>query len=186
MAKKKKKKNEKEPFFSEKIKRIIIGLVLLLFSLIGALGAFDGLAGNLGDILREEVFIPLFGGMAALVPFLVFISGLIFLRTEYERFRTPLTAGFFLILLGATSFFTVFGSMFETIKDEGKIGGLIGKSIGIFFEKLIGPTASLLIFFTSTIIGLIIFWHLLYKEASLIISSSNSTPSTSALLSILS
>ncbi len=109
----------------------------------------------------------LFGGMAALIPLLIFISGWIFLRTEYENFITPLIAGFSLILLGATGFFTALGESLQAV-ENGQIGGMIGSAMGGSLERFLGLPASLLIFMVATIIGLVIFWHLLYKDASLV------------------
>ena len=165
MGKKKKKDKEKEPFFSSKIRRIITGLLLFLFAMTGVLSAF-GQAGRGGAMLREG-FEFLFGGMAALVPLLIFISGWIFLRTEYEEFITPLMAGFAFVLLGATGFFTTLGGNFADIKN-GEVGGVVGDLITNFFEGLLGPIVSLLIFGVASLIGLIIFWQLLYKDTSIV------------------
>ncbi len=167
MGKKKKKGEEKAPFFSDKIKRIITGLLLILLSLIGALSAFEGLAGRGGDFLREFVFIPLFGGMAALIPLLLFVAGWIFIKTEYEDFVFPLTAGFLLILVGSTGFFTTIGNIFGIIENGRDVGGVTGSSISGLMEYFLGRYASILIFSIFTLMGLVIFWHLLYKEASL-------------------
>ncbi|MGM0438966.1 MAG: DNA translocase FtsK 4TM domain-containing protein [Patescibacteria group bacterium] len=165
MGKKKKKEKEKEPFFSSKIRRIITGLLLFLFAMIGVLSAFDQ-AGEGGSFLRKG-FESLFGGMAALVPLLIFISGWIFIRTEYEQFVAPLVAGFLLVLSGATGFFTVLGSGFNRINDA-EIGGIIGSAMSNGLEDFLGRPASLLIFSIGTLIGLVIFWNLLYKDASFV------------------
>src|SRR6056297_506545 len=162
----KKKKKKEEAFFSNKIRRIITGLLLLLAAMIGVLSIFEGLAGAFGDFMREVVFIPLFGGMAALIPFLLFVCGWIFLRTEYKQFIAPLLAGFLLILLGSISFFTAIGTNFDTIENGKEIGVVVGGWISNFSKSFLGYPASLMIFSVSTLIGLIIFWHLLYKDAS--------------------
>ena len=175
MGKKKKKdkgkKKDKEPFFSSKIRRIITGLLLFLFAMIAVLSAF-GQAGKGGAMLRNASEY-LFGGMAALLPLLIFVSGWIFLRTEYERFVSPLVAGFLLVLLGATGFFTTMGSIFGIVENGKKVGGLIGTSISGPLESFLGTPSSLLIFAVSALIGLIIFWHLLYKDASFVSAVEN-------------
>ena len=170
MGKKKKKDKEKEPFFSSKIRRIITGLLLFLLAVIGALSGIDQ-AGEGGAMLRS-LFTTLFGTMAALIPLLVLVAGWIFLRTEYENFIAPLTAGFSLILLGSTGFFTALGESLESV-ENGQIGGSVGSAIGGFLESFLGLPASLLIFMVATIIGLVIFWHLLYKDASLVAAVEN-------------
>jgi len=166
MGKKKKKDEEKEPFFSSKLRRIITGLLLFLLAMIGTLSAFDA-AGEGGEILRE-ISLSLFGGMAGLLPLLVLVTGWIFLRTEYEQFTSPLLGGFLLILLGATGFFTTIGSFFGLVENGKQVGGLIGSSISVPLKTYLGPVASLLIFAISTLMGLVIFWHLLYKDASFV------------------
>ncbi len=165
MGKKKKQDKEKEPFFSSKIRRIITGLLLFLFAMIGVLSAF-GQAGRGGAMVRSGSEI-LFGGMAALVPLLIFLSGWVFIRTQYEEFTTPLVAGFVLILLGSTGFFTTLGGHFDNI-ENGEIGGVVGEFLNNFFESLLGPIVSLLIFSLTTFVGLIVFWQLLYKDVSIV------------------
>ncbi len=164
--KEKKKPEEREPFFSSKIRRIITGLILLLIAAIGAMSTVPGLAGKGGDFLRE-FFIFLFGGMAALIPLLIFICGWIFLKTEYEEFVTPLIFGFLLTLVGAVGFFTTLGSVLGVIENGVEVGGVLGGLISNPIVSFLGTPATVLIFAISGLIGLVIFWHLLYKDMSL-------------------
>ncbi len=166
--KKKKKKTEEVPFFSDKVKRVIFGLIFILLSLIGVLSIFDQ-AGVGGEFLKGASEV-LFGGMAVLIPFLIFLTGWVFLKTEYDVFITPLVSGFVLILLGATGFFTTIGSFFGIIENGRKVGGVIGTLLAGFLageEGLVGDIAALLVFSIAILIGLVLYWHLLYKDASL-------------------
>lgn len=164
--KEKKKKQEKKPLFSSKTKKIIIGLLLFLIAAIGAMSAIPGLAGKGGDFFRNS-FVFLFGGMAALIPLLIFLCGLVFLKTQYEEFIAPLIAGFLLVLIGVVGFFTTVGGILEATKDSAKIGGIIGEIISSPLKEFLGPVPSILIFGSGAFIGLIIFWNLLYQDFSL-------------------
>ncbi len=162
----KKEKREKEPFLSSETKKKLIGFFLVLISIIGILSAFDGLAGSLGDFLRN-ISLQILGGMAILVPVTVFISGLIFIKTEYDEFLFPLIAGLLLNILGWTGFFTIIGSRFSLIEDSRDIGGYVGKIVSEPLENFLGFIPSTLLLFFLSILGVIIFWHLLYKDLSL-------------------
>ncbi len=172
--KKKKKEEEKEPFFSSRIRRIIAGLLLFLLAMLGALSAFEGMAGTFGDFLRDVIFTPLFGGMATLIPLLFLVSGWIFLRTEYKQFLTPLIAGFALVLLGSTGFFTILSikltnsDNFAVDINEVDVGGAVGSTISYYLDKFFGFPASVATFLFSIFIGLAIFWNLLYKDSSFV------------------
>ncbi len=162
----KKKKEKKEPFFSKKMRRIIVSLLLFLFAIIGILSIFDA-AGKAGRWLEIIFFDNLFGFMATLIPFLLLISGWIFLRTEYEEFLLPLIVGFLFVLLGSTGFFTTLGGNFNRVEDPNYIGGQVGEIL-LPLRDFFGLPAGLLIFFITMTVGLIIFWQLLYREASFV------------------
>ncbi len=86
--KKKKKRKEKkekepkkgrEPFVSESIKRSVVGIGLLLVALVIVLG-FYNIAGKGGE-WADNTLTSLFGGVKVFVPFLFFLSALVYFKT---------------------------------------------------------------------------------------------------------
>ncbi len=150
----KKKKKEKKPLLSESVKRTLIGTILLLFSIITALSFFEGMAGRGGEIIHG-IFYSLFGEATIFVPFLFFVSSLVYFRTKYENFLVPLLVSNILFIAGASAFVASWWN-----------GGWWGKNIGIPFIEY-WEIVAYIIFLTLIITGITIFLHLLHKEFSL-------------------
>jgi S-DNA-T family DNA segregation ATPase FtsK/SpoIIIE len=175
-TKKKKKENikeekEKTPLLPEGIKRIIIGTLLLLIALIVGLG-FCGVAGRGGEIFNS-VFEKLFGRVKIIVPFLFFLSALVYFKTKYENFIIPLFVSLFVILTG---FSGIVANLDCKINGECKImgegtlpglGGFWGKIINNPLSEGIGDIATRIVFLVVIIMGSLIITNLINNEFSI-------------------
>ncbi len=158
MAKKNKEKEKKEPIFSSKIKRAIIGLLLFLLAVISALG-FWGLSGKVGEEL-VNVFRSFLGWGSLFIPLLFFFSGMTLFRTHYERFFLPVLISWFAVIMGTSGILGGFS--------ENRLGGWLGETISHPLQSGIGFIPSQLLFLASFLLGVIIFWNLLYEDLSIL------------------
>jgi len=173
MGRKKKKRNDKrkernnsekerKPLLPENIKRVIIGMALLLLALVVTLG-FYNIAGRGGEI-SKEVFGFLFGRAAVFVPLLIFFSALVYFRTEYENFLLPLIISLVTIITGIAGIMTTVGErLFQEEALGGWWGGIIG---GPLSDYLVGFYVTQIIFLVAIATGSIIMVNLLSKDFS--------------------
>ncbi len=175
-----KEKKEGVPLIPENIKRIIIGTVLLLLTLISALGFYD-LAGPVGRWLTESVFDFLFGRVAILIPVLFFFAALTYLKAKYENFALPLLISLFLLISGVSGSVSSFNKVAETENN----GGWWGEMISSPLIGLLDIYVTQIIFVVSIFAGVIILINLISKDFSItealkgtLFSDSDLEPST--------
>lgn len=164
--KNKKKKVKIRIHLPEKIKKVVGGTFFFLLSLIFLFSFFEkaGVAGKTLFLL----FSRLIGKAIYFLPFLFFLSCLVFFFSPYERFLHGIFLAIFL------SLFSLSG-LFEVIKRNEKMGGYLGM-LGGFLIKLFGPLVSEIIFLGIFITSLFIFWHLL-RGPSLKVEKEEKKPS---------
>jgi len=161
--KQKKEKADKEPFFSEDIKRIIVGIVLLLIALVIVLG-FYGIAGKGGE-WAESAFGFLFGKVKVFVPVLFIISAMVYFRTTYENFLLPLLISLLALITGIAGIAATAGvEFFETEGLGGWWGNVIG---GPLSNYLVGIYITQIVFLVAIFTGAIVIANLMNKDFSI-------------------
>ncbi len=166
-GKKEKDKGEKPPLLPENIKRIIIGMMLLLLALVVTLGFYD-VAGRGGEISRGA-FDFLFGRSAVFVPLLIFFSALVYFRTEYENFILPLCISMVSIITGISGIVASVGNSELATDALGKApGGWWGDVIGSPLNSFLGFFATQIIFLVAIATGIIILVNLLSRDFSIV------------------
>jgi S-DNA-T family DNA segregation ATPase FtsK/SpoIIIE len=154
MRKKKNIEKQKKPSrfaLPEKIKRHILGIIFFLLVIIFSL-SFFGKAGVAGKAIFS-LLLSLIGKSIYLLPLVLTLSGLVFFLSQYEKFLTGLILAIFLLILGSSG-------ILENLKPGGKLGGYFGYLAGPLF-KLFGFWVTQIIFLGASLIGVLIFWHLL-------------------------
>ncbi|MBZ9572498.1 DNA translocase FtsK 4TM domain-containing protein [Patescibacteria group bacterium] len=144
-----KKKSEKFGL-SEKTKRLILGILMFLLTIIIALSFFD-LAGVIGTYLIKG-FTFLIGKAIFVIPLLFVLEGLIFFNTKYKKFLSPTILAIFILILGISGIFGAFNL-------NQKQGGWLGYIFNSFLQKLFGFWVTQIIFTTLIIVGGLIFWQ---------------------------
>ncbi len=155
------KKEEKESLLPENIKRVIIGVILLLLGIVTALGFF-GLAGKAGDWLTKDIFMSLFGKSAIIIPGLFFISAVVYFQAQYKNFVLPLIISVLLVILGISGSVSSFNQIVEAENN----GGFIGKIISSPLISLVDIYVTQIIFVVSIFAGVIIMINLINKDFS--------------------
>lgn len=160
MAKNKNKKNNKNHkensfgkkiFLPEEIKRWIGGIVFFLIAIIITLSFFNR-AGVAGNFLFKSLYF-LIGRVIFAIPFILLISGLLFLNTKYRNFFYPLILGLVIFILGLTG-------ILDTINENQRMGGWLGHFGTFLFLKFFGKLVTQIIFVAVFLIGGFIFWYL--------------------------
>lgn len=163
MAKNKKSKvaDSKEGRFfplPKKIKKTIIS-ILFFASAIVMLFSFFGLSGMAGEYLKG-FFLSFIGLAVYAMPIVLSLIGLVVVKTKYKRFAVPMTASFFLIVIGFAGIFEIFSeSVF--LEDYSNAGGLIGSLIGGPLVKLFDFWIAFFIFGSLVFGGCLVFLQLL-------------------------
>ncbi len=161
-----KKNSEEKPkrksFIPEKIKRIMVGMILLLTSLVVLLG-FYGLAGQGGE-WSSLALTFLFGKVGFLAPALLFLSALVYFRTSYENFLFPLIIAIFAIISGVSGIASSAGVTFFEMEN---LGGFWGDLAGIPLSGFVGIYATQVIFLVAIGTGALIIAHLMNKDFSI-------------------
>lgn len=163
MAKRRKKKNlkkigKKRPLrfaLPEEVKRLMLGVVLVLVAIIIAL-SFFGLAGRGGELFRRGSFF-LFGRAIFTLPLLLILGGLAFFWPPPKKIKGgwPIILALLLLVLGISG-------IFESSLDS-RLGGWVGYLVAWPFLKAFGKIATRIIFGAVTASGLGILWQFLYK-----------------------
>ncbi len=152
-----KEKNEKEPLLPEKIKRIIIGAVLVLIAVVIAISFVgEDSAGEVGDVI-EKVLTVTIGKASFIVPVLIFSSAVVYFKTKYKNFLLPLAISFFLITVGVVG-------IIEATNEGG--GGKIGETINSLLYSAIGVTATCISFVIFVFVGAVIVCNLIKEDFS--------------------
>lgn len=138
----------------EDIKRLMLGVVLVLVAVIVAL-SFFGLAGRGGELfMRVSVF--LFGRAIFTVPLLLILGGLaIFSPPRKISGGWPIILALLLLVLGISG---IFESSLET-----RQGGWVGYLVAWPFLKTFGKIATQIIFGAVIAAGGVILWRFLYR-----------------------
>ncbi len=159
-------KEERVPLIPENIKRIIVGMILLLISLVAVLG-FCGVAGKGGEWLNI-FFEFLFGRMKLLVPLFLFLSALVYFKTVYENFLIPLLVAIFALVTGFSGIIASVGNSDIGIEalTNGTPGGWWGEAISTPLVEFVGFFATQVIFLVAIFTGAIILTNLINKEFS--------------------
>jgi DNA segregation ATPase FtsK/SpoIIIE, S-DNA-T family len=158
---------ERKTLIPENIKRILIGVVLLLLSLITILG-FCGIAGKGGE-WTNLLFSFFFGKMKILLPLFFFLSALVYFRTTYENFLLPLLISLFAIITGFSGIIASVGKA-EILGDalkNGKPGGWWGEMISSPLVDFVGFFATQAIFLAGIFTGAIILTNLVNRDFSI-------------------
>lgn len=138
----------------------IAAVVVLLVSLLTLL-SFFGQAAGFGSIL-QQLLNRFFGWGSALIPLVLFFSGLILLRRFKSRFFSPrVLTGLVLFLfsfLGLAHFFFPAG----TAKDEafnGQGGGIAGFIIQRFLKQGLGPFGGVLVLVALLLVAILVVFN---------------------------
>lgn len=157
---------EKKTLIPENIKRILIGMFLILLSLVTILG-FCGIAGKGGE-WANLLFGFFFGKMKILVPLFFFLSALVYFRTTYENFLLPLLISLFAIITGFSGIIASVsnaGIMGEAL--NGRPGGWWGEMISSPLVEFVGFYATQAIFLVGVFTGAIILTNLVNSDFSI-------------------
>jgi len=170
MGNKKKKQNnkkegteERKVFIPENIKRIIVGMLLLLLCFVTVLG-FWSVAGRGGE-WTNTAFEFLFGRMKVLIPLFFFLSALVYFRTVYENFLFPLLIALFAIISGFSGIIASVGTFGEVLNENP--GGWWGAVISSPMVEFLGFYATQVIFLVAIFTGAIIIANLISKDFSI-------------------
>ncbi|MCD6148109.1 DNA translocase FtsK, partial [bacterium] len=147
------KKRGKDHFFSlpEEIKKLLLAILMFLFSIVFGLSFFD-LAGITGRFLKN-IFALLVGKTVFLFPLIFLLSGLSFLYSKKKHILPSLLLGSCLIAIGLSS-------ILELLTPGAGQGGYLGY-LGTISARLFGPWVSQIIFGAFVLAGGIIFWQIL-------------------------
>jgi len=160
----KKKKLQNKRFFEERkkkpgrfalpkeTKKYIFGILMFLIATIITLSFFD-LAGVAGKALITA-FTFLIGKAVFITPLVLVLGGLVFFSTKYQKFFWPAILAIFILIFGISGILGI-------LNPEAKIGGWLGYLLSFPFLKFFGLLVTQIIFSVVTIIGGLIFWHLL-------------------------
>ncbi len=157
---------EKKTLIPENIKRILIGMFLILLSLVTILG-FCGIAGKGGE-WANLLFGFFFGKMKILIPLFFFLSALVYFRTTYENFLLPLLISLFAIITGFSGIIASVsdaGIMGEAL--SGRPGGWWGEMISSPLVEFVGFFATQAIFLVGVFTGAIILTNLVNSDFSI-------------------
>lgn len=162
MARKKKNKNSKRaapktnPFsklyLPNETKKWILGVVIFIIALIVALSFFD-LAGVAGKAIISGLTF-LIGKGIFLVPLILALGGLAFLKTHLERYVGPAVLAILILIIGVSGFL-------ESFNPGQKSGGWLGEICAFPFLKLFAVLVSEIIFGGVILVGGLIIWYLL-------------------------
>jgi len=157
MAKKKNQRKNKKPsgfILPPEIKKYIFGVVMILLAVILTLSFFD-----LAGVAGKKIFFFLdflIGRTVFILPLILFLGGLVFFVTIYERFLGGMLISIFILILGTSGFL-------ECLKPSQKYGGWLGHILTFPFLKLFGILVTQITFAIFIAIGVLIFWYLLKK-----------------------
>ncbi|MEK7519359.1 MAG: DNA translocase FtsK [Patescibacteria group bacterium] len=158
-------KDSNDFVFAGEIRRLILGVLLFLLSLIILFSFFES-SGVAGKALTQA-FRFLVGRATFIIPLSFFISAIICFWPKYSRFSFPLIfANLFLILgiagvFGGLNYRADLPSLIET--REG--GGLVGYFFSSFLIGLFGFWIGEIVIMALVFIGGLIFWQLLNKKS---------------------
>jgi len=155
---KKEKEQKNKPFdslFSERATNYIFGALFSFIAIIFTLSFFEkaGMAGEL--FLKGGIFLT--GETVKILPFLFFFSSFIFFVTKYKNIFRSLTLGTLFFILG-------YSGILESFNPEMQKGGWLGYVLNWPLIKLFGFWVAQIIFWACILIGLVVFWYLLYKK----------------------
>ncbi len=144
-------KKEKRKIFSPEVKQWIGGILIILFSIIIILSFFNkaGIAGN----WFMSGFQFLIGQAVFILPLFLFLAGIVFLKSKINKDHpifTSVLVGFLLLLIG-------FSGIIGSFSFEQKNGGYLGYFLNWPLLKYLGEWATRIIFFTTLLIGFLIF-----------------------------
>ncbi len=160
---KKEDKEKREPLLPEGIKRVVVGVVLILFSVITAFGFFD-LAGPVGDFLADTVFRGLFGRVAVFVPVLLILATLVYFKTKYENFLLPLFVSLILFMTGVSGSVSTFNYLSDIEENN---GGWWGEVVSAPLRDYLDVYVTQIIFVVFVLAGIVILIKLFSKDFSL-------------------
>ena len=140
-------------FFSlpEEIKKLLLAVLMFLFSLILGLSFFN-LAGITGKFLKN-IFILLVGKAIFLFPLVFLLAGLSFLYSKKKHISFSIIVASCLIIAGLSA-------TLELLAPGVRQGGYLGY-LGAVSAKLLGPWVSQIIFGAFLLAGGVIFWQIL-------------------------
>ncbi len=160
--KKKQKKNQKKPrkeikkpglfILPVEIRKWILGIIIFIIAIIVSLSFFN-LAGPAGKALISGLTF-LIGKATFIIPLILVLSGLVFLRTRYEKYLGPAILAIFIEILGIVG-------ILESLNPGGKQGGWLGYIFSFPFLRFFGTLATEIIFSGVILVGSLIFWHLI-------------------------
>ncbi|HLC49554.1 MAG TPA: DNA translocase FtsK 4TM domain-containing protein [Candidatus Andersenbacteria bacterium] len=149
------------PWLKPAVRRAVIGVILIVFSIIAVLSFFSA-AGPSGNVILFSL-LRLFGRLGYLVPFGLSILGWKLLRSGDERMPRSRVVGIFLLLVGLLGIFHVVGIPLEDAYQsalDGKGGGLVGFFLSFPMSRLFSSIASTLIFIAAFVVGVFLSFNL--------------------------
>ena len=144
------------PLLTFRLKRWIVSILMLILSLIIALSFFEK-SGEGGEFIFKTLDF-LIGRTIFLVPFLLVLGGILFLKPQKKRFFIPVFGGIVLFIVAISGLFEILNHSIE------KKGGFLGHISSWPFLKFFGQTVSIIIFLALVAISLLIFWEFTPKK----------------------
>ena len=136
----------------EETEKYVSAMMFFLLAIIFGLSFFEK-AGTAGRVFFE-IFSLLAGKTVFIIPLILVFSGLAFIWARYEKVSKPLALAIPVLILGISG-------ILESLTPGKMRGGWLGYISTWPFQKFFGFWVTQLIFWTTTVIGGLIFWHLL-------------------------
>ena len=144
---------------SSDIKKNIVAILLIIFSLLFLLSLFEQ-AGIVGGFINRILGLT-FGWSKFLLPILMLILGFVYFR-KYDRYRYYLTTAgtiIFISFLASIMHYFYDLSQMKEIAQQGKGGGYLGFAISFVLVKYTGLLAGVIISLGFLLIGLILTFN---------------------------
>ena len=145
----------------------ILSIGLIIFGLIFLLSIF-GVAGSFGDIV-SKVLRTIFGYSVWLLPFFLFILGVIIWKTiKEEGVKASIWIGAVLFFLSFCGLIHLFVNRFQSLEiaQQGMGGGIIGYAVSSLLLRLIEFWGSLFVLVALLIVALILTFNLRISSIS--------------------
>lgn len=155
VIKNKRKNIENFPLLSSKTKQWIVSVFLFVFAIIISLSFFD--KAEIGGKIIFRFFDFLIGRTTFIIPALLVLIGILFLKPPRERIYLPIFGGMLILILGLSGFIESLNS------SQDRIGGILGYGLSWPFLRFFGTLASSIFFFALILVSFLIFWEFIPK-----------------------
>lgn len=162
------RERESYPVLTSRLRKMIGVVLIFLTAIIIGLSFFDK-SGVVGQMLFQGIYV-LVGKTIFLIPLLLGLAGLVFLKSEKRRLTAPIFLAVALLILGISG-------ILATNDLTQRQGGWFGYIISYPLLNYLGPWVTPIIFSVFILIGLLIFWEFLpHKKISLKKEVGSQTP----------